>query len=190
MPMNLFHQWLCNSAKWSAAVEEKLLPWALDGVEFGTDVLEIGPGYGATTRVLARQVPRLSVIEVDRDSADGLRREYGDAIDVVHADATAMPLSGQRYDAVLCFTMLHHVPSPQDQDRLFAEAFRVLRPGGVFAGCDSVTSRRFRMIHLGDTCVPVPPESLPQRLRHAGFEAPETSVSKTGSAFRFRAVRP
>ncbi|MFD7102981.1 MULTISPECIES: class I SAM-dependent methyltransferase [Streptomyces] len=190
MPMNLLHRWICNSAKWSATVEQQLLPWALDGVEFGTDVLEIGPGFGATTRVLVRRAPRLSVVEIDRDSAQRLHRTYGDSVEVVHADATAMPLPEQSFDTVVCFTMLHHVPTIEAQDRLLAEAFRVLRPGGQFAGCDSLTSRRFRMLHIGDICVTVPPESMAERLRKAGFDVQEVSVGRAGRSFRFRAVRP
>ena len=65
--------------------------------------------------------------------------------------------------------MLHHVPTPALQDRLFAEACRVLRPGGVFAGSDGQPSLRFRLIHLGDTLVPVSAETLPARLTAAGF---------------------
>jgi hypothetical protein len=44
--------------------------------------------------------------------------------------------------------MLHHVPSAALQDRLLAEARRVLRPGGVFAGFDGVASWLFRVIHI------------------------------------------
>jgi hypothetical protein len=30
--------------------------------------------------------------------------------------------------------MLHHMPSPRRQDRLFAEIRRVLQPGGILVG--------------------------------------------------------
>ncbi|MGP8299458.1 class I SAM-dependent methyltransferase [Streptomyces inhibens] len=187
--MNRYHQWLCNSRMWARAVEKDLLPWALEGVQLDADTLEIGPGYGATTRVLERRVGgRLSVLEVDEDAAGRLRTEYGGRIDVVHGDGSAMPLPDGGFDAVVCFTMLHHVPSPRQQDQLFAEACRVLRPGGVFAGCDGRAGRGFRLIHLRDTYVPVPPETLPDRLRAAGFRDPD--ITLTHDNFRFRAVRP
>ncbi|UNO43867.1 class I SAM-dependent methyltransferase [Streptomyces sp. MST-110588] len=189
--MNLCHRWLCNSAGWAAKVEKSVLPWALEGADLGTEALEIGPGYGATTRVLTRRVPRLTVLEVDRASADRLDDAFDGRVEVVHADGSAMPLPDRRFDSVVCFTMLHHVPTPELQDRLFSEAFRVLRPGGVFAGCDALDGWGFRLIHIGDTCVPVPPHSLADRLGAAGFKVTKVSTGGAGgSNVRFRAVRP
>ncbi|MET9647024.1 class I SAM-dependent methyltransferase [Streptomyces syringium] len=187
MPMNRFHRHLCRSRMWARAIENELLPWALEDVRLGPDTLEIGPGYGATTRVLVRQVPHLSVVEIDAASVDGLRREFGGRAEVLHGDGAALPLPDARFDSVACFTMLHHVPSPDRQDALFAEAYRVLRPGGEFVGCDALTGWGFRLVHLGDTCVPVPPDTLAGRLRTAGFADPEVTVGK--GSFRFRAHR-
>lgn len=68
--MNAYHRHLCASPDWARCVESKVLPWGLDGLELGDDVLEIGPGFGVTTRLLARQVPRLTALEVDGDYAD------------------------------------------------------------------------------------------------------------------------
>lgn len=94
-----------------------------------------------------------------------------------------------RFSAVVCFTMLHHVPSPQLQDRLLAEVSRVLRAGGVFAGTDSVgTGRAFKLLHVRDTLVPVAPDGLPARMERAGLA--EASVRVGGSSFRFRARKP
>lgn len=84
--------------------------------------------------------------------------------------------------------MLHHIPSPQQQDRLFAEVARVLRPGGVFAGSDSTLSLPFRVLHLGDTMVVVDPATLPGRLQAAGLSDARTDVS--GHSQRFRATQP
>ena len=46
--------------------------------------------------------------------------------------------------------MLHHIPSLDLQDRAFAEIARVLRPGGTFAGTDSLGAGLvFKLIHSG-----------------------------------------
>jgi SAM-dependent methyltransferase len=184
--MNRFHRRYCGSAGWARVVEHELLPWALDGVALGDDVLEIGPGLGVTTRLLAGRVPRLTALEVDPRFVEPLERELGrpGAVDVVAGDGAAMPFPDDRFSAAVCFTMLHHVPSPELQDRLFAEAHRVLRPGGVFAGSDSQPSLRFRLIHLFDTMVVVDPATLPERLAAAGFSEVEVQLRRS---LRFRA---
>jgi SAM-dependent methyltransferase len=167
--MNWIHRRYCGSARWAAFVGSSLLPWGLDGVGLGDEVLEVGPGLGVTTRLLAGRVPRLVAIEVEEGFVARLRRELGGAVRVVHGDGSAMPFEDDRFSAVVCFTVLHHVPSPALQDRLFAEALRVLRPGGVFVGTDSRVSLRFRLYHIADTMTLVDPASMPDRLARAGF---------------------
>jgi SAM-dependent methyltransferase len=132
-------------------------------------VLEIGPGYGATTRILATRYPNLTAIEVDTDRAAALTTELGGSARVVPGSGAEMPFGDNEFSGVVCFTMLHHVPSTTMQDDLFAEAYRVLRPGGVFAGSDSQPNLRFRMLHIGDTMNVVSATTLPDRLTRAGF---------------------
>ena len=108
---------------------------------------------------------------------------------IVQADATDMPFADGRFSGVVCFTMLHHVPSPELQDRLMAEVSRVLRPGGIFAGTDSLgTGRAFKLLHVGDTLVPVSPDELPVRLEDAGLIDP--NINTGGRSFRFHARKP
>ena len=99
-----------------------------------------------------------------------------------------MSLPNASFDGAVCLTMLHHVASSALQDRLLAEVARVLRPGGVFAGTDSLYSFGFRLLHLFDTMVPVDPGGFRKRLEAAGFT--EVEVDTNPYAFRFRARRP
>jgi SAM-dependent methyltransferase len=187
--MNLAHRLLCSSNRWRQAVEQYVLPWTLEGVDLGTEVLEIGPGFGAVTDRLMDRVPKLTCIEIHRGMADKLRcRTAGRNVTVLCEDATRTSLPSDSFDSAVCFTMLHHVPSPALQDRLVGEAFRVLRPGGVFAGTDSLPSRNMRWLHLFDTLVPVDPATFAARLAAAGFEEPRVDTNPYG--FRFRARKP
>jgi SAM-dependent methyltransferase len=186
--MNLIHRWLCRSAHWKTVVETYILPWVLDDVDLGPSVIEVGPGPGITTDLLRTRVERLTCVEIDRALADSLsRRMAGRNVTVLCEDATALPLPGETFDGAVSFTMLHHVPSAALQDRLLAEVARVLRPGGIFAGTDSISSPLFRLMHVFDTMVVVDPNSLPKRLEAAGFADIHVDVNQY--AFRFRARR-
>lgn len=187
--MNKAHAVLCSSGWWARTVERKLLPWGLADLNLGDNVLEIGPGFGATTRVLARHGGSLTVVELSAGYCKRLRQTLPDGVEIVQADATDMPFGDDRFSGVVCFTMLHHVPSRELQDRLLGEVSRVLRPGGVFAGTDSLgTGRAFKLLHVHDTLVPVSPNELPARLERAGLVEP--SVDARGRSFRFHARKP
>lgn len=187
--MNRIHNLLCSSGWWARSVRNELLPWGLEGVELGDDALEIGPGFGATSRVLAERPGRLTILELEEDYCRRLREDLAERADVVQGDATRMPFEDARFSGAACFTMLHHVPSRELQDQLFSEVLRVLRPGAVFAGTDSLPrGLAFRLIHIGDTLVLVDPDDLPARLAAAGFE--EARVSTGSKSFKFSARKP
>jgi len=152
--MNTFHRWYCSTGHWRHTVQDQIVPWVLKGIDLVPRVLEIGPGPGLTTDVLAQKVEHLDAVEVDPRMAERLAtRTARTNVEVVTGDATRLVFDDGTFSAVLCFTMLHHVPSLALQDRLVAEAFRVLRPGGIFAGSDSTASLVVRAAHLFDTMV-------------------------------------
>lgn len=187
--MNRAHNWYCNREQWKRHVREDLVPPAIDGIELGDDVLEVGPGFGPGTEVLAARSGRLTALEIDAELAARLREQLGAEVEVIDGDATEMPFADGRFSAAACFTMLHHVPSPEAQDRLFAEVRRVLRPGGAFAGSDSVgRGLGFALLHIGDIKLLIDPEKLPQRLEDAGFE--RVAVESDDATTRFRAYVP
>jgi SAM-dependent methyltransferase len=187
--VNRVHNLVCSSGWWGRAVRNELLPWGLKGIDLGEDALEIGPGFGATSRVLVERPGKLTILELEESYCERLRSDLGDRAEVVQGDGTRMPFDDGRFSGAACFTMLHHIPSPELQDQLFHEVFRVLRPGGVFAGTDSLPrGLAFRLIHIGDTLVLVDPDGLPARLAAAGFD--EVRVSTGSKSFRFSARKP
>jgi SAM-dependent methyltransferase len=172
--MNRDHMELLRSDGWRDLLEQLIVPFALDTLtwaDLGDDVLEVGPGPGTTTDLLCRHLPKLTAIELDSDLASQLREQMGDRVTVDVGDATAMPYPNRRFSAVVMFTMCHHVPTAQLQDRLFAEARRVLRPGGVLVANDSVASAELEALHDDDVYCPVDPVGLEDRLTAVGFDA-------------------
>ena len=185
--MNRFHRWYCRTGHWRHAIQDQILPWVLRDADLGDHALEVGPGPGLTTDVLARRVPKLTAIEIDPDLAARLGERFaGTNVTVERADATAMPFADGTFTGAVSFTMLHHVPSAELQDRLLCEVRRVLTPGATFAGSDSRTSLVFRLAHVADTMVLVDPDTFADRLTGAGFDDVEVQAGK--GAFRFRAT--
>jgi SAM-dependent methyltransferase len=184
--MNQIHRWLCRSAKWRKRLEEEVMPWVLNSIELGREILEVGPGPGLTTDLLRPRFARITALEVDRALAHSLAARLGSSnVAIIRGDATAMPFEDARFSGAVCFTMLHHVPSRGLQDKLLREVGRILKPGGVFAGFDSRQSLRMRLLHIRDTLVPVDPKTLGARLEKAGFQ--DVFIDADERAFRFHA---
>ena len=186
--MNRFHRWYCGTPLWTREIN-RVASWALQDVDLGSDALEIGPGRGHTTELLRRRVARLTAVEIDPELADAVRSRFAAAGNVVveTADATDLPYEAGRFTGAVCFTMLHHVPSTELQDRVLREVHRVLQPGAAFAGSDSTPGPLFRLAHLRDTMVLVDPDTFGARLEAAGFT--DVSVEVGRGAFRFRGRR-
>jgi protein-L-isoaspartate O-methyltransferase len=75
--MNQAHLEALASEEWRETLRDRALPFALgelSAADLGDDVLEIGPGPGLTTELLAPQVPHLTSAELqDALFADVLR---------------------------------------------------------------------------------------------------------------------
>jgi ubiquinone/menaquinone biosynthesis C-methylase UbiE len=181
--MNKAHE-ACGSDEWRQAIREVILPWALGETDLGDNVLEVGPGYGATTDVLSQSAPRLTSVEIDDELAAMLTDRFADvpSVQIVHGDATSLDYADDSFTGAACFTMLHHVPTVELQNKLFAEVARVLRPGGALVASDSLGSDELAAHHEGDTYNPVDPSSLPSRLSDAGFEQIDVRTNEFGWA--------
>jgi SAM-dependent methyltransferase len=96
-------------------------------------VLEIAAGTGAATRALAAALPETSSIVaidlnqamLDYAAARGTQR----AVEWRQADAMALPFDDNTFDAVACQFAAMFFPN---KAKAFAEARRVLKPGGTF----------------------------------------------------------
>lgn len=96
-------------------------------------VVDVGCGYGATSRLLTAERGARTVgftLSTAQAAYAAGRRPH---VDVRVADWLANGLPGGEADAVVAIESLSHMP---DKPRAFAECARVLRPGGRLVVCD------------------------------------------------------
>ena len=206
--MNGLETWFCSSSIWRRITEKQILPWLLSDASLGGQVLEVGAGAGSATRELLRRSGRVTCLEYDHTLAVKLagrffagarsgQRLAGDrfvpgasavpGIAVVQGDAAMLPFATSTFSAVVAVLMLHHLPSPEAQDRAFAEIARVLQPDGHLFAFEIPTGWLQRLSHWRSTFVPVPPDTLADRLARVGLSEPRIDVQARG--FRVCAVR-
>ncbi len=95
-------------------------------------ILEVAAGTGVATRAMAASLPARTAITatdlnptmLDRAASIGTRRP----VEWREADAERLPFADGSFDAVVCQFGVMFFP---DRPRAFAEARRVLRPGGT-----------------------------------------------------------
>jgi ubiquinone/menaquinone biosynthesis C-methylase UbiE len=94
-------------------------------------VLELGAGTGGNLALYPEGLSRLVLSEPDRHMRAILQRKLGrrQDIEVLAAQAEALPLPARSFDTVVATLVLCSVDEPL---RVLAEIHRVLRPGGMF----------------------------------------------------------
>ena len=124
----------------SIAVMDREVDNFLARMPHGALILDIGGCWGWHWRRLAKTRPDVGVLIVDFVRANLAHAQnilgelVGDQVALMHADATALPIKlddGFRgFDGVWTVQTFQHIPS---FDKAVAEAYRVLKSGGLFA---------------------------------------------------------
>lgn len=175
--MNDNHTSLCSSPEWAESLTTEVLSPLTTPLDLGDELLELGPGYGAATRWLRHRVTRLTALELDPAMAERLADEFEDTnVTIEVGDATDVPFPDASFDSVATFTMLHHLPTTAAQYATLGEAYRLLRPGGVLVGSDSLANQCLHEFHEGDTYNPIDPARLLVFLQAIGFDRVSLSV--------------
>lgn len=110
------------------------------------DVLEIGCGQGRMTHPMCDLARTLTALDPDPEAVRSVARSLGKRVDLHCLPAESLPFPTACFDTVAFSQSLHHVA---DIARAFAEARRLLRPGGAIIviepAPDSELMRMFRI---------------------------------------------
>ena len=159
-------------------------PTAIDALRPGETVVDLGSGAGMDSFLAARQVgPTGRVIGVDMTEAMVSKaRENARATGVTNVEfrignIEALPIEDESVDVILSNCVINLSP---EKDRVYREAFRVLRPGGRVMVSDIVLER------------PLPPaviESIDAYLGCVGGASLRAEYLETIAKAGFREVR-
>ena len=125
-------------------------------------VLDIGSGLGGPARTLAEtygcQVTGIDLTEAFCRAAQSLSQWVGlqDRVSFQQGDATALPFADGSFDAAMTIHVAMNIAA---KDAVYANAKRVLKPGGIFAIYDILlgeTGQPGGFLRTGDDRVPFP----------------------------------
>ena len=175
-------------------------PTALAELNAGDTVLDLGSGGGIDVLLSARRVgPTGKAIGLDMtDEMLALARENQlkagvTNVEFVKGEIEQIPLPDSSVDVIISNCVIN---LSGDKDRVIAEAFRVLKPGGRFAVSDVIVKghdvpadlRRSMELWVGCVAGALEEDSYREKLTRAGFEAVDiepTRVYRVADAKQF-----
>ena len=175
------------------------LDGAMEKLEAGAKVADIGCGCGASTIIMAQAFPNSRFVGFDYHDASIERareaaREAGDPANLRFEIAKAKEAPGEGYDLVACFDCLHDMGDPVGAARHIRS---MLRPDGLFMLVEPFANDRLadnlnpvgRMYYSASTMV-CTPGSLAQEVGLAlGAQAGEARLAEVLTEAGFRRVR-
>ncbi len=143
-------------------------------------VLELAAGTGVVTRELSRALPGAKITATDLNQPmlyEAARVASAASVEFRQADATELPFADSAFDAVVCQFGVMFFP---DRAKAYAEARRVLRPGGrfVFNVWERLERNHFAQV-VGEALTAEFPDNPPhfmERVPHGYFD--ETQIRR------------
>lgn len=147
----------------------------------GLTIADIGSASGVSAALFAARGAKVLGIEIAPDlvaQAKELWRDYAERIDFTVGDAEHLDLPDGSLDAVFFGGVLHHIP---ELDQVYAEACRVLKPGGKLVAIEPNRLDFLELIEWGVADLrgkltpneyPIDPKAMKSELKAAGFERP------------------
>lgn len=155
---------------------ERRLPLA------GGDVLAVGCGWHPGRHLFPKPAFRMTGVDLDAGMVSALC-ESGELDDGMVGRAGELPYEPESFDVVLYRLVLHHVVYQGPLGPLFAEAARLLRPGGALVavepglwhpvGTGLELANRLGLgpaVHGTPDDIPISPRALVSHARLAGLE--------------------
>jgi MPBQ/MSBQ methyltransferase len=164
-----YDRWI-NPLFWTPPMRDRALALArLD--DRALEVVDVGAGTGfATEAIVAAVAPeRVTMLDQSPDQLARARRKRAlDEVEKVLGDAEALPFATDSRDRYVSTGSVEYWPHPQ---RAVAEAYRVLRPGGVALLAGPLRRRHPLARALSDAWMLFPTEDeYVAWLARAGFE--------------------
>ena len=123
------------------------------GIKADEDILDVGCGTGILLPLLCEATGSKSKIVLLDIAEEMLKRARNNGhptnIHYIQADAAAIPIAGETFDFVICYSCFPHFP---DKTRALAEMARVLRSNGRLVVCHTASRHEINELHksIGD----------------------------------------
>ena len=164
-------------------------PTALAALKPGEVVLDLGSGGGIDVLLSAKRVgPTGKAYGLDMTddmlalARENLKRAAVSNVEFLKGEIEHIPLPGNSVDVIISNCVIN---LSADKDRVLAEAFRVLKPGGRFAVSDVVTRgdvpvevRQHMLLWVGCIAGALGDSDYKAKLVRAGFESIEIEPTR------------
>ena len=129
---------------------------------------DLGSGSGELALMLRGRVESLICVDQSPNLLERVRRAIPESDTRIGA-LEHLPLGDGEADTVIASMVFHHLPDPR---QAIAEAFRILKPGGLLLVAELASHAREEMrVKFADFWLGFPRERLLEYLTDAGFDA-------------------
>lgn len=186
VPETRFGVWFLNTMTWDVHVLQRALDDLQRLMPVGARyprVLDIGCGHGHSLAQLAKRFgpERIVALDANPDFPRMVERRGAGCpcpVELLVADAAAIPLPDGSVDLVYCHQTFHHLV---DQKAALREFHRVLRPGGTLLFAEStkayIESFLIRWLFRHPMHVQRSAEEYVAMIRAVGFDLPDARIS-------------